>query len=143
MVRLVVLIVLFISACSSVPPAPESDEFHKTGKESGYQTQRLVLTSLSQGQHHPAITQLFILAEEQRQNQNFNGAISYLDQARQIQPRNPQIFYRIAWLEYLRGDLEQADQFIRRARVFQRGDTVLSERLNYLDKQVKSKQGFD
>jgi len=101
------------------------------------------LTSLSQGQHHPAVTQLFILAEEQRQNQNFSGAISYLDQARQIQPRNSQIFYRIAWLEYLRGNLQQADQFVRRARVFQRGDKTLADRLNYLDQQIKLKKGFD
>jgi len=143
MVRLVVLVLLGLVGCSSAPPVPESDEYHRTSKESSYQAKRLVLTSLSQGQHHPAVTQLFILAEEQRQNQNFSGAISYLDQARQIQPRNSQIFYRIAWLEYLRGNLQQADQFVRRARVFQRGDKTLADRLNYLDEQIKLKKGFD
>jgi len=143
MVRLVVLVIFGLVGCSSVPPAPESDQFHATASESGFQSRRLVLTSLSQGQHHPAVAQLFVLAEEQRQNQNLNSAISYLDQARQIQPRNPQIFYRIAWLEYLRGNIDQADQFIRRARVFQRGDKTLADRLNYLDEQIKLKKGFD
>jgi len=142
MVRLVILISLVLAGCSSRPLAPESSEYNQTQAESRAQSLQNVLASLSQGQHHPAVAQLFVLAEEQRQADNLNRAISYLDQARQIQPRNPQIFYRIAWVEYLRGDLNQADQFIRRAQVFMRGDKVLQQRLDYLSEQIKRKQGL-
>lgn len=142
MVRLVILISLLLVGCSSRPPLPESVEYNQTQSENAFQSRQKVLTSLSQGQHHPAVAQLFMLAEEHRQTENLARAISYLDQARQIQPRNAQIFYRIAWLEYLRGELDQADQFIRRARVFMRRDKILQQRLDYLSEQIKRKQGL-
>lgn len=145
MVRLVVLIAVvfsaLISGCSVKPPQPESNEFFGTQNESPVQSQQLLLSSLDQGQHHPAVAQLFRQAESQRQLQDIPAALTYVDQARQIQPRNPQIFYRLAWLEYLQGDLEQADQFIKRARVFLRGDELLAQRLNYLMDKIQAKKG--
>ncbi|MGK0405733.1 MAG: tetratricopeptide (TPR) repeat protein [Oleispira sp.] len=160
MVRLVVL-VLFISvlsACSSVPnSAPhdprnqqsyEVDSHEDNGsvqkdywqKESVQQDD---ISQLDEGEHHPAVQVLLTQAEDARQQGNNQQALSYLDRARQIQPRNSAIFYRQAWLNYQLGELQQSQQLLQRAQLFLRRSNasydILQRRIKTLKNKVDAK----
>lgn len=153
MVRLVVLAVLFplfLSGCSSLlgkhstqdsilPQSEEaSDELDSMGND---------LVRLNEGEHHPAVQILLTQAEEARQEGNNRQALSYLDRAREIQPRNSAIFYRQAWLNFQMGEMQQAEQLLQRATVFLRKSVVnyelLQRRIRALQEKVASNQIFN
>ena len=143
MVRLVVLVfvvISFLSACSSIPSSelndPRSAQSYEENKGQNNQ-----LIRLDEGKHHPAVQVLLSQAEEARQQGNSRQALSYLDQARQIQPRNPAIFYRQAWLNYQLGNLSQAQQLLQRAKVYMSTDKVLQQRVSSLQNDIDAKQG--
>ncbi len=152
MVRLVVLVLLnsFLMACSNVPKSmkhdPRSQQSHEvqTGDGSEFIQQDDIL-HLDEGQHHPAIQVLLSQAESARQQDKHQQALSYLDRARQIQPRNSAIFYRQAWLNYQLGRLLQAQQLLQRARLFLRvsnpSHEILQRRIKTLQNKVDAKQG--
>jgi len=142
-VRLVVLVfvvISFLSACSSIPSSelndPRSAQSYEENKGQNNQ-----LIRLDEGKHHPAVQVLLSQAEEARQQGNSRQALSYLDQARQIQPRNPAIFYRQAWLNYQLGNLSQAQQLLQRAKVYMSTDKVLQQRVSSLQNDIDAKQG--
>jgi thioredoxin-like negative regulator of GroEL len=101
---------------------------------------------LDEGDHHPAVQVLLTQAEDARQQGQSQQALSYLDRARQIQPRNSAIFYRQAWLNYQLGELQQAQQLLQRARLFLRGSSashdILQRRIQALQNKVDAKSGF-
>lgn len=144
MVRLVVLIfvvISFLSACSSLPSSElndprlgqSSEEQKGTGNE---------LIRLDEGTHHPAIQVLLSQAEEARQQGRNRQALSYLDQARQIQPRNSAIFYRQAWLNYQLGNLSQAQQLLQRAKLYMNTDKILQQRVILLQNNIDARSGL-
>ena len=136
------LLALLLVGCSSTPPrlndypvdaaslpserAPQS----ASGKAATLPV--LTLASLEQGHHHPAIAALFKKAEQARQQRQWRKALKYLDQARQIQPRNPAVFYRQAWVSLQMGDRAQARNLLQRGLVFAQSDMAMTERLNQL-----------
>ena len=67
--------------------------------------------------------------------------MTYLDQARQIQPRNPAVFYRQAWVSLQMGDAVRAEQLLQRALVFAGGDRELTRRLRLLMAEALDAQG--
>lgn len=153
MVRLVVLVLFisFLSACSSVPNSIKHDPRNQQSYEvedsddSEYIQQDDILR-LDEGDHHPAVQVLLTQAEDARQQGQSQQALSYLDRARQIQPRNSAIFYRQAWLNYQLGELQQAQQLLQRARLFLRGSSashdILQRRIQALQNKVDAKSGF-
>jgi tetratricopeptide (TPR) repeat protein len=159
-VRLVVL-VLFISvlsACSSVPnSAPhdprnqqsyevDSNEDNGSVQKDYWQKESVQqddILQLDEGEHHPAVQVLLTQAEDARQQGNNQQALSYLDRARQIQPRNSAIFYRQAWLNYQLGELQQSQQLLQRAQLFLRRSNasydILQRRIKTLKNKVDAK----
>ena len=156
MVRLVVLVLFFglLTACSSLPNSAKHDprnqqSYEVEGSQEGAASDRSKqdeIIRLDEGNHHPAIQVLLTEAEQARQKGNNQQALSYLDRARQIQPRNSAIFYRQAWLNYQLGELQQAQQLLQRAQVFLRGSSasydILQRRIQTLQNRVDAKNGL-
>ncbi|MFT4766714.1 MAG: tetratricopeptide (TPR) repeat protein [Oleispira sp.] len=164
MVRLVflVLFISVLSACSSVPVgAPNSSPNDPRNQQSyevdsngffekGYWQKESVqqddILRLDEGEHHPAVQVLLTQAEDARQQGNNQQALSYLDRARQIQPRNAAIFYRQAWLNYQLGELQQSQQLLQRAQLFlRRSNTsydILQRRIKTLQNKVDAQGGY-
>lgn len=139
MVRLVILaMMLSLVGCSTKPSSP--DDSVSSVQDLPY-WQDNYLSSLSDGEHHPAIANLLEQAERARQQQQWSRVQTYLDQARQIQPRNPGIFYRQAWVALQRNEFGQAEQLLQRALVFARGDVGLEERIYLLMAESLASQG--
>jgi len=144
MVRLVVLIFVVISSlsgCSVIPCSDPKDEdsLHR-GEE--YYGLNHELIRLDEGEHHPAVQVLLSQAEEARQQGNDRQALSYIDQARQIQPRNSEIFYRQAWLNYQVGNLSQAQQLLQRAKLYMKADKILQLRVASLQNDIDARTGY-
>jgi tetratricopeptide (TPR) repeat protein len=160
-----VVLVLFISvlsACSSVPISvpngtphdprnQQSYEVDSNGSvQKGYWQKESVpqddILRLDEGEHHPAVQVLLTQAEDARQQGNNQQALSYLDRARQIQPRNSAIFYRQAWLNYQLGELQQSQQLLQRAQLFLRRSNVsydiLQRRIKTLQNKVDAQGGY-
>ena len=160
MVRLVVLVFFigFLTACSSVPNSmkhdPRSHQSHEVDGNGffpeGYLQKEYIqqddILRLDEGKHHPAVQVLLTQAEDARQSGNHQQALSYLDRARQIQPRNSAIFYRQAWLNYQLGELQQAQQLLQRAHVFLRSSNashdILQRRITALQGKIDAKSGY-
>jgi tetratricopeptide (TPR) repeat protein len=162
-VRLVVLVLLIslLSACSSVPSSAPYDprnqqSYEIDGREDngsaqkGYEQKEYLqqddIFRLDEGEHHPAVQVLLIQAEDARQQGNNQQALSYLDRARQIQPRNAAIFYRQAWLNYQLGELQQSQQLLQRAQLFLRRSNasydILQRRIKTLKNKVDAQGGY-
>lgn len=141
MVRLVVLslcALALLAGCSTVPKGPEQ---MAAGAQDLPRWQDGMMASFSEGNHHPAVASLFASAESARGQGQWRKAMTYLDQARQIQPRNPAIFYRAAWVALQMGDARQAEQLLQRGLVFAQGDRDLSRRLQLLLAEALDAQG--
>ncbi len=158
MVRLVVLVFISISVLAlgtlsgcSVLPASSVGEQHdprqQQSREEHNDSLQNDIVHLDEGEHHPAVQVLLTRAEEARQQGQSQQALSYLDRARQIQPRNSAIFYRQAWLNYQLGELQQAQQLLQRATLFLRQSvsnySILQRRLLTLQNKVDAKLGFE
>lgn len=101
----------------------------------------LTLASLQQGNHHPAIAALFKQAEMARQKRQWRKALKYLDQARQIQPRNAAVLYRQAWVNMQLAQPQKAEQLLLRAKAFSGRDKNLMRRLDWLLADSLNAQG--
>lgn len=159
MVRLVVLVffISLLAGCSNIPSSVELDPRNQQSHElennqaaGSFQQhgsfQQDDILRLDEGQHHPAVQVLLTQAEDSRQQGQSQQALSYLDRARQIQPRNSAIFYRQAWLNYQLGELQQAQQLLQRARLFLRSSNptheILQRRIKALQAKVDAKHGY-
>ncbi len=157
MVRLAVLVFLFLqiifvttlSGCSGLPSASDAERHDPRQQQSTEETNVSIendIVRLDEGEHHPAVQVLLTQAEEARQQGQHQQALSYLDRARQIQPRNSAIFYRQAWLNYQLGELQQVQQLLQRARLFLRASVanfeVLQRRIQTLQFKADAKQGY-
>ena len=81
------------------------------------------------GSEHPAVLMLFNQADDALQAGNWSAALTYLDQARRIEPRNPYVLYRQAKAVAAAGDTARARQLLERAQVLADED---DEMINYL-----------
>ena len=131
MARLVILIAIVsaLAGCSGAVVKPEQMEMTASSLPSWDNGQ---LGSLAEGENHPAVASLFQKAEQARQLNQWSAALTYLDQARQIQPRNPAVLYRQAWVCLQVGDARRAQQLLQRAKVFAAGDTNFLQRIDAL-----------
>lgn len=128
MVRLVILSALmFLSACSHMRPVEDVREA-QTHINAGELIQQ---QKLNQGQHHPAISALFVKAEQAREANDLERAFKYLDQARQIQPKNAQILYRQGLVRLKQQQPEKARELLLRAKLFSQ-DKDLTQRIDSL-----------
>lgn len=62
-----------------------------------------------------ALRSLLNLAEQQESNGNLQGATATLERAIRISPRNPEIYLRLAELNYRQGKKAQAESFAEKA----------------------------
>lgn len=139
MVRLVVLsLLLALAGCA---PSPLRQLQEPAGADDLPDWQAGTLTALDEGQHHPAVASLLRQAEQARQQRRWDRVHTYLDQARQIQPRNPAIFYRQAWVRLQQNEPQQAEHLLRRALVFAGEDAALKRRLYALLAEALDAQG--
>ena len=99
------------------------------------------LAALDHGESHPALINLYQKAESARQQQQWQLVFTYLDQARQIQPRTPTVLYRLAWASLQAGNNAQAEQFAQRALIYAEAGTEVEKRLYGLLAQSLSRQG--
>lgn len=135
----VVLLLAGLAGCSSTQVmAPDTTTAPAADEETVWQAGGLA--PLDQGQHHPAVSALLKQAEQARQAGNWPKTMSYLDQARQIQPRNAAIFYRQGWVSWQMHRPEEAEQLLRRGLLFSR-DKGLSQRIRWLLVDVLEDQG--
>lgn len=99
------------------------------------------LAALDQGETHPALVNLYQKAESARQRQQWQLVFTYLDQARQIQPRTATVFYRLAWASLQAENNVQAEQFAQRGLIYVEADSEVEKRLYGLLAQSLSRQG--
>lgn len=129
MVRLVILtIFLALAGCSLQPSLTEPASLVSTLPSINNGR----LSALDEGEQQEVLVALYQKAEQARQQGRLAITNTYLDQARQIQPRNPSVLYRQAWCYYQLGKINQAEQLIQRALVFAQKDQAMTERLNQL-----------
>lgn len=146
MVRLAVLglFISLISACSTRAVAPSdvpvsSSDLPSVSTDAPVNAvEESNIMNFSEGNHHPAIANLFAKAESEKENNNWSGAMIYLEQARQIQPRNPAILYRQAWVKVQQYQPEQAKQLLNRAKVYSSGNSSLLEKIQQLFSNIDS-----
>lgn len=114
MVRQLILILwaLALVACSSIP----------------------VQTDLEQS--NPAVLSLLNKAEAAEAAGQWQIALTYMDQARRIEPRNPYLLYRQAQAYANNGSHEVALQLISRARVLTQSDNRLLKELSELEADI-------
>lgn len=145
MVRLVVLVAVltgFLSACSSIPSATKHDPRTTESQELEFEYAPNELEYLNEGKHHPAVQVLLTQAEDERKFGTMSQALAYLDQARQIQPRNSAILYRQAWLNLELGRLRAAQQLLQRAKLYMSSDESLQRRVMALQEKIDAKRGY-
>lgn len=149
MVRLVVLsfIINLLVACSGQTVLPGDTPVsvqeipavtvQPADQQAGNKDQGSTM-DFTQGQHHPAVAGLFAKSQEAKEQQNWDAAMLYLEQARQIQPRNAAILYRQAWLKIQEYQPEQAKQLLNRAKVYSAGKIKLQEKIQQLFDQLEN-----
>ncbi|WP_221792936.1 tetratricopeptide repeat protein [Oceanobacter mangrovi] len=98
------------------------------------------LARLDEGSHHPAVQALLQRAEAARQQGNWSKVMSYLDQARQIQPRNAAIYYRQGWANLQMHQPAAAEQLLQRGLLYSQDDQ-LSNRIRALLADAMEQQG--
>lgn len=127
MVRLVILsaLIVLLSACSNMQAIEYEEQTSTTAHDI------LEQDTLNQGTHHPAVQSLFNKAEQAHLSGDFTRAFKYLDQARQIEPRNAEIFYRQGLIKLKQGQPQKARQLLLRAKTLTQ-DAKLIERINSL-----------
>lgn len=115
MVRQLILILwaLALVACSSSP----------------------VQTDLEQS--NPAVQSLLNKAEAAEAAGQWQIALTYMDQARRIEPRNPYLLYRQAQAYAHSGQADIALQLVGRARILDQAKGTLQKELNLLEKQLR------
>lgn len=139
MARLVVLtLLLALTACAPGPQRPQ-DQHSDAGDLPDWNSGGL--SALDDGDHHPAIASLLRQAEQARRQQRWDAVNTYLDQARQIQPRNPAILYRQAWVRLQQQEPRQAEHLLQRALAFAGSDRLLQQRLYALLADSLDQQG--
>lgn len=99
------------------------------------------LAALDQGEQHPALVNLYQKAEGARQRQQWQLVFTYLDQARQIQPRTPSVLYRLAWASLQADNHVQAEQFAQRGLIYAETGSEVEKRLYGILAQSLSRQG--
>ncbi|MBM95914.1 MAG: hypothetical protein CMI09_08720 [Oceanospirillaceae bacterium] len=121
-----------LSACSQIPTgsmqAPEQLVRQWTSND---------MDDFSQGDFHPAVKALLNNAQQAREEQNWSRAMTWLDQARQIAPRNAELFLRQAWVALQMDDQSLTRQLAERGLVFSEAEAT-SIKLEQLVKESQS-----
>ena len=125
MVRLVVLsLVLLLSGCSLQSTRPVEPE---------------ALSDIV-GSEHPAVVALMQDAGDSVADGNWRKALSFLEQARRIEPRNPYILMRQAEAYDVLGEKGTAGSLLQRARLFASGDERAEQAIRLLETRLQSGQ---
>lgn len=115
----ILLPMILIGACSSFIPQQQEQRANNAIWRHDQNV------ALDIGEHHPAIQSLFAQAQEALSVGKPDAALTYLDQARQIQPNNARVLYRQAWLASTLGKRAAARQLIEKAKRHAHSQTLL------------------
>lgn len=117
---LLICVLLWLSGCSPLPEIGET--VLKPAAIDTDQWTSADMAAFNDGAFHPAVSALFSRAQQAREQGQWQRAMTYLDQARQIQPRNAAVFLRQAWVALQMRDFERARQLAQRGLVFSETD---------------------
>ncbi|MFL0808663.1 MAG: hypothetical protein K6L60_15375 [Oceanobacter sp.] len=118
------LSLLGLAACSQLPTGSfESPTAIGTGNITRWHSNNM--EDFAQGQFHPAVKALLQKAQQSRLQSNWQRSMTWLDQARQIAPRNAEVFLRQSWVALQMGDKPLTRQLAQRGLVF--SDDAMTE----------------
>ena len=78
--------------------------------------------------HSNASQQLLAQAEVAQQSGDISGAISHVERAVRIEPRNAYAWHTLATLQLAAGNINKAEQFARRSNQYAAGNQALIEK---------------
>jgi tetratricopeptide (TPR) repeat protein len=81
------------------------------------------------------VASLFEKSEPYRLAQKWSLAMNYLEKARQIEPRNPHILYRQAWIKKQEGHYYEAKQLLNRASLYDVNGEIVAQ-IQFLTNQL-------
>ena len=112
---------LLLTACSSTPQ------------------QVMPMMDISSDQDaHRATTSLLAKVDVQEGAQNWERAAALLERALRIEPRNAQLWHRLAQIRLQQGQYHAAENLARKSNTLARGDDQLQERNARLLKQARA-----
>jgi len=121
----------FLWACSTQPvvkkPVTSPTTSPTTPSSSSNSTDNTV-------KGNSALSSLLNLAEQQESNGNLQGATRTLERAIRISPRNPEIYLRLAELNYRQGKNAQAESFAEKALSLNPNNTLTEQAEILLEK---------
>jgi cytochrome c-type biogenesis protein CcmH/NrfG len=118
-IAVVVCLSSFLWACSTQPVVTKPDTTPVTTPKTQPTTPSSTSYPTSGADNtvkgSSALSSLLNLAEQQESNGNLQGATATLERAIRISPRNPEIYLRLAELNYRQGKKAQAESFAEKA----------------------------
>lgn len=108
-----------LSACSQLPTGPMESPGASIWVQKWTSAD---MEDFGDGDFHPAVKVLLAKAQQAREQQNWPRTMTWLDQARQIAPRNAELFLRQSWVALKMEDIALARQLAERGLVFSETD---------------------
>lgn len=124
LVRITVLLVTgMLLSCNTKPPIPVSDISSQAPAE---QRDESTATTPPVRATNQATTSLLAQAEAAQQSNAPDRAITYLERAVRLDPRNPALWTTLAKSHLANGNLVSANQYVRKAIALANDDSELS-----------------
>ena len=163
LIALIFLLAVLVSACSSsakkvvpLPPEPVSSEEIDASVKNPIAVYE---TDQTQEESHPSESLDPLLQQQPPRRTNSQTVIALMDQARdqelagrseraaavleralRIEPRNPELWHRLAKLRYKQGQYTLAESLAAKSSALARDDWQLKEENNLLIQQVRKKR---
>ncbi len=90
--------------------------------------------------HSSASQQLLAQAEAAQQSGDLSGAISHVERAVRIEPRNAYAWHTLATLQLAAGNMNKAEQFARRSNQYAAGNQALIEANQSMMEKIRQRQ---
>ncbi len=89
----------------------------------------------------PAVVALLDEAERSSKSGNLEGAVATVERALRIEPRNPQLIYRLAELRQQQGKPRLAEDLAKKSALLSAGNPSLKKRCWLLIAEARKRQG--
>ena len=122
MKKIIIVLGLMLSACASSPP----------------QTVTPMMDISSEQDTHRATSSLLAKVDIQEGAQNWERAAALLERALRIEPRNAQVWHRLAQVRLQQGQYHLAESLAQKSNALARDDVQLQEKNTRLLKQARA-----